>query len=201
MKFKSILFPFGEQSTESAQSPGTVTLRGPKWCVYTCTIDFDSTFRDLGLIYNTKFNGNSQYEVTIQRLSVSLNALRYKVLGCWGTEYVMKSVVMAQVAYSDQGGLLSDAHLQKLDSVILPHARQALQKLSGFPSTPLTPSADWVPYSQHRIPRSQAKTISASTCERRQTSRGRPTTHDTPRNLSAVYRITLESDFIDDTPT
>ena len=138
MKFKSILFPFGKQPTNSTQLSGTVILRGPNWSAYPCQVESDSSFRDLGFIYNTTLTGNSQYEATLQRLSVSLNALRYKFPGSWGTEYVMKSVVMARVSYIGQGRLLSDEHLQKLDSVTLRHARQELQLLPGFPSAPLT---------------------------------------------------------------
>ena len=44
---------------------------------------------------------------------------------------------MARVASIGQGGLLSEEHIQKLDSITLRHARQELHLLPGFPLAPL----------------------------------------------------------------
>jgi hypothetical protein len=61
---------------------------------------------------------------TQQRLATALEAMKYKFQGFKAREYAMRSVVIARIAYTGQGGNLNELQLQKLDSITLHHARK-----------------------------------------------------------------------------
>ena len=49
----------------------------------------------------------------------------------------MRMVVMSRLAYTGQGANLSEAQIQRLDTVTLAYARKDLRLLAGFPTAPL----------------------------------------------------------------
>ena len=86
---------------------------------------------------DTDLGGDQQFKVTLQRLTTALEAMKYKFPGTKGKEYAMRMVVMPRVGYTGQGANLTDAQIQKLDSVTLGYARKDLKILAGFPTAPL----------------------------------------------------------------
>ena len=52
-------------------------------------------------------------------------------------EYAMRMVVMSRLAYTGQEANLSEAQVQRLDTVTLEYAWKDLRLLAGFPTAPL----------------------------------------------------------------
>ena len=63
--------------------------------------------------------------------------MKHKFPGSKEKEYAMRMVVMSQLAYTGQGANLSEAQVQRLDTVTLAYARKDLRLLAGFPTAPL----------------------------------------------------------------
>ena len=95
------------------------------------------TLKDLGYYLDTDLGGDQQFKVTLQRLTTALEAMKYKFPGTKGKEYAMRMVIMPRVGYTGQGANLTEAQIQKLDSVTLGFARKDLKLLAGFPTAPL----------------------------------------------------------------
>ena len=90
------------------------------------------TLKDLGYYLDTYLGGDQQCKVTLQRLTTALEAMKYKFPGTKGKEYAMRMVVMPRVGYTGQGANLTEAQIQRLDSVTLGYAKKDLKLLVGF---------------------------------------------------------------------
>ena len=75
------------------------------------------TLKDLGYYLDTDLGGEQQFKVTLQRLTTALEAMKHKFPGTKGKEYAMRMVVMYRLAYTGQGANLSEAQIQRLDTV------------------------------------------------------------------------------------
>jgi hypothetical protein len=91
-----------------------------------------------GYYLDTDLGENQQFKGTLQRLTTALEAMKYKFPGTKGKEYAMRVVVMPQVGYTGQETILTEAQIQKLDSVALAYSRKNLKLLAGFPTASLS---------------------------------------------------------------
>ena len=57
--------------------------------------------------------------------------MKHKFSGTKGKEYAMRMVVMSRLAYTGQGANLSEAQVQRLDTVTLAYARKDLRLLDS----------------------------------------------------------------------
>jgi hypothetical protein len=94
--------------------------------------------KDLGYYIDTDLGGEAQFKVTLQHLTTALEVMKHKLRGTKGREYAVNSVFMARKAYTRQGANLTEAQIQKLDSVALEYARKELRLLPGFPAAAMS---------------------------------------------------------------
>ena len=84
--------------------------------------------------------------MTLQRLTMVIEAMKHKFRGTKGREYAVNSVLMARIAYTGQGANLTETQIQKLDSVALQYARK------GAKATPGVPGGGHVSPPPHQLP-------------------------------------------------
>ena len=76
--------------------------------------------------------------MSLQRLTTALEAMKHKFRGTKGREYAVNRVLMVRIAYTEQGANLTEAQIQKLNSVALAYARKKLRLLPGFPAAAMS---------------------------------------------------------------
>jgi hypothetical protein len=108
------------------------------WTPTTVAVPAIGTFKDLGYYIDTDLGGEPQFKVSLQRLTTALEAVKHKLRGTKGREYAVNRVLMARIAYTGQGANLTEAQIQKLDSVALEYARKELWLLPGFPEVAMS---------------------------------------------------------------
>ena len=96
------------------------------------------TLKDLGYYIDTDLGGEAQFKVSLQRLTTALEAMKHKFRGTKGREYEVNRVLMARISYTEQKANLTEAQIQKLDSVALDYAQKELRLLPGFPAAAMS---------------------------------------------------------------
>ena len=79
----------------------------------------DATAIGTNVSSDKSLGGEQQFKVTLQRLTTALEAMKHKFPGTKGKEYAMRMVVMPRMAYTGQGANISEAQIQRLDTVTL----------------------------------------------------------------------------------
>jgi hypothetical protein len=137
-KFRAFRFPFDIPEEHRANLPTLdVMVHKAGWQADIVKVQPIGTLKDLGYYLDTDLGGEQQFKVTLQRLTTALEAMKHKFPGSKGKEYAMRMVVMSRLAYTGQGANLSEAQIQRLDTVTLAYARKDLRLLAGFPTAPL----------------------------------------------------------------
>jgi hypothetical protein len=118
--------------------PLEIVVHSVGWAPTPVAVHAIGTLKDLGYYIDTDLGGEAQFKVTLQRLTTALEAMKHKFRGTKEREYAVNSVLMARIAYTGQGANLTEAQIQKLDSVTLEYARKELRLLPGFPAAAMS---------------------------------------------------------------
>ena len=122
-KFRAFQFPFGIPEDYRLDAlPLEIVVHSVGWTPTTVAVHAIGTLKERAITLIRSWGGEAQFKVTLQRLTTALEAMKHKFRGTKGREYAVNSVLMARIAYTGQGANLTEAQIQKLDSLTLQYA-------------------------------------------------------------------------------